>query len=729
MKKLLYSLLLSLFCITATYAQEHSIARLWNEVTLEGIRGDRARPVVHARNLFHIAVAMYDSWSAIDGRTTPCFLGRQISGFDFRFEPDQLGDYGPDRLAAQEEAISYAAFRLISHRFALGAGQGFAQQLMSELGYDPNVTGTDYSSDDPAELGNYVAQLIIDFGWMDGSNETNDYANRHYEPINQPLEVEEFGTSGLFAPDRWQPLAFDDFFIDQSGNQQGELPAFLGAEWGRVVPFALSATDLQILQKPGDDYDWWLYHDPGPPPYFDQDNPAGLPDEYRWGFELVVKWSSQLDPADTTVWDISPGSIGNFDPADYPTDFEDFRGFYREEGGDASRGHDLNPVTGEPYPPNLVKRADYARVLAEFWADGPDSETPPGHWFTILNKVMDHPLFERKFKGEGEELTPLEYDVKAYLLLGGTMHDAAVATWSIKGYYDYVRPISAIRYLAALGQRTDNSLPNFDARGINLDPGYIEFFSNADSVDDGRLNGLIRFYSWLGPRYIQEPDTDVAGVGWINAQWWLPYQRPTFVTPNFAGYVSGHSTFSSAAAEVMTLLTGDPFFPGGVGEFAAPANEFLVFEDGPSEDIVLQWATYRDASDQTSLSRIWGGIHPPADDIPGRIIGIEIGQDAFALAEELFTGAPICEPSNEISLAPVLYPNPIVPGESLKLRYNCNQSGIQNLEIYDALGRLVSRQQLMNEFSSLDTRMLTQGVYFVQYPGADRGEQTVLLVN
>jgi hypothetical protein len=52
--------------------------------------------------------------------------------------------------------------------------------------------------------------------------------------------------------------------------------------------------------------------------------------------------------------------------------------------------------------------------------------------------------------------------------------------------------------------------------------------------------------------------------------------------------------------------------------------------------MTLQWATYRDASDQCSLSRIWGGIHPPADDIPGRLIGITIGTNAFNLAEKYF---------------------------------------------------------------------------------------------
>ena len=91
-------------------------------------------------------------------------------------------------------------------------------------------------------------------------------------------------------------------------------------------------------------------------------------------------------------------------------------------------------------------------------------------------------------------------------------------------------------------------------------------------------------------------------------------------------------------AEVMTALTGDAYFPGGMSGFKVKANEFLVFEEGPSVDMTLQWATYRDASDQCSLSRIWGGIHPPADDIPGRLIGISIGQDAFNLANQYFDG-------------------------------------------------------------------------------------------
>ena len=175
------------------------------------------------------------------------------------------------------------------------------------------------------------------------------------------------------------------------------------------------------------------------------------------------------------------------------------------------------------------------------------------------------------------------------------------------------------------GQSSEPGSLSYHVDGINLHPGYIELVTDETTVAGGihahlgSFNvGKIAVNAWRGPNYIDNPDTDTAGVGWILCEDWWPYQRPSFVTPPFAGYVSGHSTFSRAAAEVMTLVTGDAFFPGGMGAFVAPQNEFLVFEEGPSVDITLQWATYADASDETSLSRIYGGIHPTADDIPGR---------------------------------------------------------------------------------------------------------------
>jgi hypothetical protein len=506
-----------------------------------------------------------------------------------------------------------------------------------ELGYDRFRTSRNYQEDGPAALGNYISSQIIDLGRRDNSNERRDFANQYYEPINQPLIVANPGNPYIDDPNRWQPLTLD-IFIDQSGNEiPGSTPGFLSPEWGKVTPFALSEEDLTIYERDSNEY--WVYHDPGPPPYLEPETGGGLSAEYQWGFSLVAVWSSQLDPSDSVMIDISPASLGNISLEEYPTTIEGLRSFYNlEGGGDLSHGHELNPHTGLPYEPNIVPKGDYARILAEFWADGPESETPPGHWFTIMNYVHDHPDFERRYQGQGPEIDPLEWDVKAYLLLGGTMHDVAITAWGIKGWYDYLRPISAIRLMADYGQSSDPELPNYHPAGLPLLPGYIELVQEGDSLagqDNEHLN-KVKLYTWRGPDYIEDPETDVAGVDWILAENWWPYQRPSFVTPNFAGYVSGHSTYSRAAAEILTMLTGDPFFPGGMGEFIAKKNEFLVFEEGPSQDIVLQWATYRDASDQTSLSRIWGGIHPPADDIPGRLIGMKVAENAFEKADLFF---------------------------------------------------------------------------------------------
>jgi hypothetical protein len=91
----------------------------------------------------------------------------------------------------------------------------------------------------------------------------------------------------------------------------------------------------------------------------------------------------------------------------------------------------------------------------------------------------------------------------------------------------------------------------------------------------------------------------------------------------------------------MTAFTGSLFFPGGIGTFTAPENEYLEFELGPTETIVLQWATYYDAADEAGISRLYGGIHVSADDLQGRIMGSRVGLDAFDLAMQYFDGLVI----------------------------------------------------------------------------------------
>ena len=724
MHKIFEGIMISAFLISflSNAEAQHSVARQWNEVLLEAIRGDYARPTVHARNLFHTSVAMYDAWSVNGDSSSTYILGKRVNGYPCSFEGVATP---PDILEAREEAISYAAYRLLSHRFqnSPGAERSLARfdSLLSVLGYDSSIVSTDYLTGTPAELGNYIARCLIEFGLQDGSNEQNEYNNLYYEPVHPPLIPVLPGNPLITDPNRWQPLTLE-VFIDQAGIViPGDTTLFLSPEWGRVAPFALTASDLNIYDRDGDEY--WVYHDPVEPPKIDSTDMSGSSEEYKWGFSLVSIWSSMLDPNDSVMTDISPAAIGNLNIFDFPLTVEGLPDFYDLfNGGDYSPGHIVNPYTGLAYEPQIVPMGDYTRVLAEFWADGPDSETPPGHWFTILNYVNDNPIFEKRFGGGGAVLSDLEWDVKAYFVLGGAMHDAAIAAWGIKGWYDYVRPISAIRYMADQGQSSDTTLANYSPHGIQLVESYVEIVQESDSLagDSSEHVGKIKLYTWRGHDYINDTAVDVAGAGWILAENWWPYQRPTFVTPPFAGYISGHSTFSRAAAEVMTLLTGDEFFPGGMGVFNASQNEFLVFEEGPSIDLELQWATYRDASDQCSLSRIFGGIHPPADDIPGRLIGEKIGKEAFALAENYFMGkiTDVTEIRSKIPAHIELYtnyPNPFNPVTTIG--YSIPRSSEITIIIYDLLGREVFRLSENQKDAGYhkviwDASNMASGIYF-----------------
>ncbi len=637
LKSLLVGLL---FCSTAiAYSQnDHSIARQWNEVLLEGIRHDQARPTVHARNLFHSSIVMFDAIAVYDVNMEPFLLGATWGGHTIPFYGVVPPSSQEESIELSEAAINYAMYRLINHRFENSPGGeytlGLAHDLFVANGGDPDYTSPDYITDGGAALGNYLAQEIIEFGLQDGSNEAEGYENQHYEPANPDLLIElQSGNPELVNPNSWQPINLSEF-IGQSGIASDETPPFLSPEWGNVQSFSLPNFELSTYERDGHDYNVWI--DQGEPPLIDVNTTTGFDDPYQWGFSMVLRWSEHLDAADGVEIDISPASIGNLDPQLFDLDYTEYDQIYNWfEGGDVSTGHNLNPHTGDAYTPQIVKRGDYGRVLAEFWADGPDSETPPGHWFVLLNYVSDHPDFTPRWQGEGPELSNLKWDVYSYFALGGAMHDAAIAAWSHKGWYDYIRPVSAIRWMADRGQCSSPSGICFDYAGLPLINGWSETVLKNDPDFPGQTDfGKTKVRAWKGHNFIEDPLTDVAGVDWILAENWWPYQRPSFVTPPFAGYVSGHSAFSRAAAEVLTEITGDAYFPGGMGEFLAPQNEFLVFEDGPSEDVVLQWATYRDASDQCSLSRIWGGIHPPADDIPGRRIGLKVAEYSLEMANQ-----------------------------------------------------------------------------------------------
>ena len=576
---------------------EWSVARRWDEALLDAIRRALPNPPVHARNLFHTSVAMWDAWAAYDPIATGYVAKEKVTSSAVA--------------AARDESISYAAYRVLTARFlkAVGGAESVSQfaDVMDALCYPLDATTT--TGDSPAAVGNRIAAAVLAFGLDDGSNQAGGYAAPDYEPVNPPLVVAASGTA-MTDPNRWQPLQLEHMISQNGIPVENGVQQAVGPHWGHVKGFALPAAGVGGVPM-----------DPGPPPLLG--DPVS-DQAYKDQAVEVIRYSSELDAAAGPMVDISPGVRGN-----------------NSLGSNDGRGHGVNPATGQPYAPNVVNQGDFARALTEFWADGPESETPPGHWNVVANTVSDELDPNLRIAGSGEPVDRLQWDVKLYLALNGATHDAAIAAWGLKGHYDSVRPISMIRYLAGRGQSSDPELPSYEKAGLPLVPGLVELIS-AETTARGQRHaalagheGEIAIRAWAGNP--KDPKTGTGGVAWILGVDWVPYQLETFVTPSFAGYTSGHSTFSRAAAEVMTGFTGSEYVPGGLDSWTTEPGDLKV-ELGPAAPVTLQWATYNDAADMAGQSRLYGGIHIQADDFNGRRIGSACGLEAWAHAQRYYAG-------------------------------------------------------------------------------------------
>jgi PAP2 superfamily len=205
---------------------------------------------------------------------------------------------------------------------------------------------------------------------------------------------------------------------------------------------------------------------------------------------------------------------------------------------------------------------DRRKAIAEYWADGPATETPPGHWALLASWVS-----RRDRHG-------LDDDVPLFFALGNALLDASIAVWDAKIFYDYVRPVSAVRYVFA-GQTIE---------------------------------------AWGGP---------FQGTRLVAGEQFRPY----IATPPFAEYTSGHSAFSAAAATVLRLFTGSPRF--GATVVIAPGASAIEPGVTPAEPVVLSWRTFDDAADEAGLSRRLGGIHFRDGDLASRAMGQAIGRRVF----------------------------------------------------------------------------------------------------
>jgi len=229
---------------------------------------------------------------------------------------------------------------------------------------------------------------------------------------------------------------------------------------------------------------------------------------------------------------------------------------------------------------------DTEKAIAYYWANGPHSETPPGHWALFAQVVSQQHNYDTST------------NVKLFFALSNALLDAAIACWDCKRAYDSVRPITAVLFL-----------------------------------DTGQQ---VQAWGGIGQ-----------GTVAMDGGQWMPYQEARVVTPPFPEYVSGHSTFSAAGASILQQFTGSSAFNYSV---TVPAGSSVIEPGiAPSTDITLSWATFTDAANQAGLSRQYGGIHFNKGDLDGRALGASVASAVWTQVQSYISkfkpGSIACTPS------------------------------------------------------------------------------------
>ena len=263
------------------------------------------------------------------------------------------------------------------------------------------------------------------------------------------------------------------------------------------------------------------------------------------------------------------------------------------DGSTVPLGRDLvgtviNPVfiaQAERVVEASAELTDEHKLIAEFWEDGAGTSFPPGN-----------AMIQAQFVSAREDHSQAE-DAAFFMAMGNAQLDAGIAAWDAKKHFDYARPVRVIRELGRLG--------------LIGTPGVDELTGEQGNV----------IQAWGGPDL---------GTRTILAENWLPYQPPGGdPSPPFAEYVSGHSTFSAAGAEILRLFSRSDVF-GGAVTFRPGESRFE--DTTPTDELTLRWETFTEAADQSGISRIYGGIHFDDGNVNGLALGRAVARETFEAA-------------------------------------------------------------------------------------------------
>jgi len=189
--------------------------------------------------------------------------------------------------------------------------------------------------------------------------------------------------------------------------------------------------------------------------------------------------------------------------------------------------------------------------------------------------------------------------------------------------YNEVKELGAAVGSTRTEEQTEIALFWADGAGTETPPGHWNSIAQIIAAAQGNtLEENARLFALLNIAM-----ADAAICAWdakYTFHFWRPVTAINFaepelnwmsfiVTPPFPDYVSGHSTFSGAAATVLPLFFGTEDLPFTTG------SDFLP-------GVYRSFSTCLDAAEEAAVSRLYGGIHFRSANEDGLQAGISIGE-------------------------------------------------------------------------------------------------------
>ncbi len=237
---------------------------------------------------------------------------------------------------------------------------------------------------------------------------------------------------------------------------------------------------------------------------------------------------------------------------------------------------------------------DDQKMMAEFWAGGPGTVTPPGMFVVFLDIYIRSNMIN------------VVDEIRFYAILSSGLYQASITSWRLKRDHMQARPVQKVRQY------------------------------QYDQPIDEKWNDKVLGQYWLPYQQID----------------FVTPPFPDFVSGHSTFGCTSAKLFSymfqnnliqlkiPVINDAITALLSPVLAQSGVINFAMNnlfllPDTSLIENDIPISAIVFNWSTWNEMGQSCGISRVYGGIHVQSSNVAGQYLGSMIGDKIWGLMKNI----------------------------------------------------------------------------------------------